>query len=409
MPAKKNTTAISEPTASTRPPVDATDLPPAAVTVLAVLDPENPTTANEAVERTGLARSTVTRALAVLRDAGLATRQDGGHDGTLRIPDRWYAAPWKAEHAADGGQAAEYRDEKEVPAPQAEPDDAATDAPALSPAAQKVLDLLDSENANTISEIVERTGLARSTATKALTALLDAGLAARQDSGHDGTRPVAARWLAAPGPTDDAPADPGTEVQAADQLLEPVADEPDGEANQQAEPEAADEPALDEAAADGPAEPDTDAAHDEATATVPTAAPDEAEAADPVQTADTGSAVGRAQPDGASDTAEPEEPAAVPSPSVTDSVNGVGQPAEADAEPGPARLGKGELRAQVEAHLRDHPDREWTPTAISKVLNRSAGAINNACVKLGEAGTVATFADKPIRFQWTGGGDTDAP
>jgi len=73
-----------------------------------------------------------------------------------------------------------------------------------------------------------------------------------------------------------------------------------------------------------------------------------------------------------------------------------------------SRLGKGALRAMVQAHLRENPGRAWTPTAISKVLGRSAGAINNACVKLTEDGAVTTFEDKPIRFQWNSDASADA-
>jgi len=59
----------------------------------------------------------------------------------------------------------------------------------------------------------------------------------------------------------------------------------------------------------------------------------------------------------------------------------------------------GALRDKVLAHLDEHPDKEFTPHEIHKVLNHSSGAIANALetlVKLGEA-EVAT--EKPRRFR----------
>ena len=59
----------------------------------------------------------------------------------------------------------------------------------------------------------------------------------------------------------------------------------------------------------------------------------------------------------------------------------------------------GGLRDKVLAHLDAHPDGEFTPHEIHKVLDHSSGAIANALetlVKLGEA-EVAT--EKPRRFR----------
>jgi predicted transcriptional regulator len=381
MPAKKNTTVISEPTASTRPPVDAPDLPPAAVTVLAVLDPENPATTAEVVGHTGLARSTVTKALTVLRDAGLATRQDGGHDGALRIADRWYAAPWKTEQTAiDGSEQAPEDSDDETAAPQAEPE-AAAEAPVLPLAVQKVLGLLDIENPTTATEVLERAGLGRSTVNKALSALADAGLAVRREVGSEGGRPVAARWFAAPGPTDPDAAP----VESRQEPADDVAAEPHGDsaANQQGEPAPVAQPADDETVADGSDDPTADAtAEGVAAATALSAVPDGTGPADPTEAPDNGpddsqaangASFGAAEPDG-----EPGQPVVEPglgAESVTDRE----QPALADAEPVPARLGKGELRTQVEEHLRANSEKAFTPTEIHHVLNRSSGAIANLC------------------------------
>jgi hypothetical protein len=64
-----------------------------------------------------------------------------------------------------------------------------------------------------------------------------------------------------------------------------------------------------------------------------------------------------------------------------------------------AAVRSGGLRDKVLAHLDEHPDGEFTPHEIHKVLSHSSGAIANALdtlVKLGEA-ELAT--DKPRRFR----------
>ena len=69
----------------------------------------------------------------------------------------------------------------------------------------------------------------------------------------------------------------------------------------------------------------------------------------------------------------------------------------------------GGLRDKVLAHLDEHPDKEFTPHEIHKVLDHSSGAIANALetlVKLGEA-EVAT--EKPRRFRRAAGPAGAAP
>lgn len=62
------------------------------------------------------------------------------------------------------------------------------------------------------------------------------------------------------------------------------------------------------------------------------------------------------------------------------------------------RLGKGALRGLVEDFLREHPGQEFGPTALSKALHRSAGAINNACEKLVAEGYAHRVRQAPKRF-----------
>jgi DNA-binding MarR family transcriptional regulator len=69
---------------------------------------------------------------------------------------------------------------------------------------------------------------------------------------------------------------------------------------------------------------------------------------------------------------------------------------------GAARLGKGELRGQVLAVLRDHAGAELGPTQIAKHLaGRSQGAIANACDRLVKDGLAQLASDKPRRYAVT--------
>lgn len=66
-------------------------------------------------------------------------------------------------------------------------------------------------------------------------------------------------------------------------------------------------------------------------------------------------------------------------------------------ESGP-RLGKGELRAMVLAHLQAQHDEAVTPTAVAASLGRSPGAVSNALVRLTVEGAAVQVGDHPRRF-----------
>lgn len=66
-------------------------------------------------------------------------------------------------------------------------------------------------------------------------------------------------------------------------------------------------------------------------------------------------------------------------------------------ESGP-RLGKGELRAMVLAHLQAQHDEAVTPTAVAASLGRSAGAVSNALMKLTVEGAAVQVGEYPRRF-----------
>ncbi|WP_223273456.1 hypothetical protein, partial [Nocardia cerradoensis] len=67
-------------------------------------------------------------------------------------------------------------------------------------------------------------------------------------------------------------------------------------------------------------------------------------------------------------------------------------------EESPQRLAPGALRGEVEDHLRDSPDTEFTPHEIGKVLGRSSGAVHNALVKLTTLGTARQTCTRPKKF-----------
>jgi DNA-binding MarR family transcriptional regulator len=61
--------------------------------VVKALAPESELTTAEIVAATGLARSTVGKALVALAHSGMVRRHPGGRDGRRRLPDRWSAGP----------------------------------------------------------------------------------------------------------------------------------------------------------------------------------------------------------------------------------------------------------------------------------------------------------------------------
>lgn len=77
------------------------------------------------------------------------------------------------------------------------------------------------------------------------------------------------------------------------------------------------------------------------------------------------------------------------------------QPSKPSDEPESSRsrrLGKGELRGMVEDYLNEHPGEQFSPNAIGKALNRSAGAVNNALEKLVLDGYAEQAQERPKRF-----------
>jgi DNA-binding transcriptional ArsR family regulator len=62
-------------------------------------------------------------------------------------------------------------------------------------------------------------------------------------------------------------------------------------------------------------------------------------------------------------------------------------------------LRRGELRALILAHLREHPADALLPTAVAHALNRSAGATANALATLSTANAVVQVTVRPKTYQ----------
>jgi DNA-binding MarR family transcriptional regulator len=98
-----------------------------------------------------------------------------------------------------------------------------------------------------------------------------------------------------------------------------------------------------------------------------------------------------AAPEGTNDppddeTSEDAEPSAV-------------EPGERDTDTtGAARLGRGELSGLVLDYLTEHGGEGIGPSAIAKALERSSGAVGNACERLTETGKLRRTSDAPRRY-----------
>ncbi|WP_037913363.1 hypothetical protein [Actinacidiphila yeochonensis] len=90
-----------------------------------------------------------------------------------------------------------------------------------------------------------------------------------------------------------------------------------------------------------------------------------------------------------------------------ESDSGLGQPAgqrvpapQVTGQPGAnGRLAPGGLRQMVIDHLQAHPGEAFTATKISRVIERSSGAIANALVTLTNQGLAERVSEKPLTYR----------
>src|SRR5579884_2481936 len=77
----------------------------------------------------------------------------------------------------------------------------AASAAAMTPTMKALLDLLSADRGPTAADLAGRAGIGRSTATKSLATLENAGLARREPGARSGQRPEPDRWFVCTEPT----------------------------------------------------------------------------------------------------------------------------------------------------------------------------------------------------------------
>lgn len=106
-------------------------------------------------------------------------------------------------------------------------------------------------------------------------------------------------------------------------------------------------------------------------------------------------------PDGATDaaSADDDKQAAAdpaPAPERLDTATTT-EHSDGTTRPG-GRLQRGQLATIVLEHLRANSGADYTAPALSKLLDRSSGAIANALARMEQAGVVIKTNDKPVRY-----------
>ncbi|MCJ0875587.1 helix-turn-helix domain-containing protein [Streptomyces sp. AP-93] len=238
----------------------------------------------------------------------------------------------------------------------------------------------------TVAELALAAGLGRSTTGKALVTLEERGLAVRIPGGHDGPRRTPDRWHPAP----------ATEATNGDEPSQPHADaQPETRPENTPEPDTND---TDTPAGSTETEPDTTAEPcdpAEAPPTLPTT--DTPQVSPPQETEPAAGDDDEEDPNGEDSHDGPE---ATPAPQAD--AGRAAQPAEPIPLPGEKkRLAPGALRQMVIDHLQAHPGEAFTATKISRVIEKSSGAIANALVTLTRQGIAEQVSDRPRTYQLT--------
>ncbi len=199
----------------------------------------------------------------------------------------------------------------------------------------------------TSATLADTAGIGRSTAGKALTALEQNGLARRELGGRAGKLRIPDRWFPhQPAQVDTTAPEPSPETHTTEQEPPSVA-VPNGQPATQEAPVEATSPTNDST----------------------TEAPD----VEPSSNVE----------------ATPAESAAPKLTMVTAS--------------GKHRLVPGGLRQMVLDHLQAHPEEHFTATALSRIIEKSSGAIANALVTLTKQGQTKQVNDRPRQYQLTAG------
>ena len=244
--------------------------------------------------------------------------------------------------------------------------------PSLSPAACAVRDRLAPAEGATTAHLADQTGLSRSTVAKALTVLESAELARREQPGPDAPARTPDLWFAPARARSGRRTETKTTAPANPAPLREDQDDRQEQAEVPQDSATAEAAGVPESTPDIPT-PATESlakAHD-ATAQEPAPAPGTDMVAD------------RSATDGEAGACAAELGAAP-------------QPDPAPARP---RAAKGELRGKIATHLAARPDQTFTPSALSKALGHSAGAISNALDTLVASGNAVQVTPAPRAFQ----------
>ncbi|KPC61329.1 hypothetical protein [Streptomyces chattanoogensis] len=274
----------------------------------------------------------------------------------------------------------------------------------------------------TVAELALAAGVGNSTAGRALTLLEKHGVAVRTRGGHDGPRRNPDLWHPAPtvemtskdgdshAPNSDQPKPGSLDASTPDDSVtnngDTSADEPDV-----ADPAVASAPDSDYTDKEGtlsdesdPNTPELPSAPDTAS-TDPATGPEtqETEPGQDVQP----QATERSEKDDSSEDgpqSEGDNIACAPQTSTAPRSTLT----EAIILPGEKRrLAPGALRQMVIDHLEAHPDEAFTATKISRVIEKSSGAIANALDKLVGSGIAEQVSHQPRMFQLSGSAPTD--
>jgi hypothetical protein len=196
----------------------------------------------------------------------------------------------------------------------------------------------------TAVELAEIADVSRSTANKALAVMEEAGCAKRTAGGREGSKRLPDRWQALL-PDHGPVAAVSTDTAAAEQGAETEVPRPDPEQRESAE-----------------------------------------------------------SPDAAVQGAEAAAAESLPSTSPVADAAPADQESDRAGTGDSARLRPGALREMVIGYLRERPDQELSPSAIGKGLERSSGAVANACDRLMTDGAIVQTSEKPRRYRLASGG-----
>jgi hypothetical protein len=242
-------------------------------------------------------------------------------------------------------------------------------------ARERVAAALAAHPGATIADLSLAAGTGHSTTGKALAALEKAGHARREKGGRDhNNRATPDRWH----PTTPGDATPTSDTSTDTATQETPVPEPRAETDNT--------PVDIIAQDDGPMPEPEPAVQGEQTSATTTDTCGESGAS----TADTGTPPSASASEGSSISWVAEAPVANETAMA---------PAPTTSSGRAARLAPGALRQMVIEHLTAHPEEAFTATAISRVIERSSGAIANALATLTRQGIACQVNDHPRRYQ----------